>query len=127
MINFDVFLQNNETTTQNFDLWIEIPPEVVPPTVPFRNLTFPGGFSITRPGMDWPIPASYPAGNYDMVWNVGDMSTWTAWASDSFPFEKSAASDGTELPGWALNWDPLDQLFEGTGLGESHCAVWQFH
>ncbi len=116
-INFDVFLQNNELSSQNFDLWIAIPPAILPPYVPSRNLTFPGGFSITRPDMNWPIFASWPAGNYDMVWNVGDMSTWTAWASDSFPFEKSAISDGSGFTLWEDDSDPLDQLFDGTELG----------
>jgi hypothetical protein len=111
-INFDVFLQNNETTPANFDLWIEIPPQVTPPGVPNRSLTFPGGFSLTRPGMDWPIPASWPAGNYDMIWNVGNLSSLEVWATDSFPFTKSAISDGSGYVVWETDADPLDQLFD---------------
>ncbi len=116
-INFDVFLQNNETSTINFDLWIEIPPQVTPPSVPNRNLTFPDGFSITRPDMDWPIPASWPAGNYDMVWNIGVLSSLTVWATDSFPFEKSADDDGGGYALWEVEGDPLDQLFKDTEFG----------
>ena len=116
-INFDVWLENNETFPVNFDLWIEIPPQVTPPSVPNRNLTFPGGFIIMRPDMNWPIPASWPAGNYTMDWYIGDMSTWTAWASDSFPFEKSATDDGSGFTLWEIDGDPLDQLFEGIDFG----------
>ncbi len=118
-INFDVFLQNNEATLQNFDLWIEIPPQVTPPGVPNRNLTFPSGFAITRPDMNWPIPAGWPAGNYDMVWFIGDLSTLTAWARDSFPFEKSSDDDGSGYALWEVEGDPLDQLFEGVDTDES--------
>ncbi len=117
-ITFDVYLANNETGSKNFDLWIEIPPQVIPPSVPNRNLTFPGGFSLTRPGMPWPIPASWPAGNYVMIWNIGILSSLNVWASDSFPFIKSAASNGINLPEWALDYDPLDQLFVNTGIDE---------
>ncbi len=119
-INFDVFLQNNETSSINFDLWIEIPPQVTPPSVPNRNLTFPGGFSITRPGMNWPIPASWPAGNYDMVWNIGELAITTAWATDSFSFSKSADDDGSGYTLWEVEGDPLDQLFEGVDIAESN-------
>ncbi len=118
-INFDVFLQNNETSTVNFDLWIEIPPQITPPSVPNRNLTFPAGHSLYRPGMPWPIPASWPAGNYDMVWNVGNLASLTVWATDSFPFEKSAISDGSGFTLWEIEGDPLDQLFAETNSGES--------
>ncbi len=118
-INFDVFLQNNEATSQNFDLWIEIPPQITPPGVPNRNLTFPSGFSITRPDMNWPIPAGWPAGNYQMVWSVGELATTTAWATDSFPFVKSADDDGSGYALWEVDGDPLDQLFEDIDYGES--------
>ncbi len=118
-INFDVFLQNNETYSVNFDLWIEVAPMVVPPAVPNRNLTFSGGYSLTRPGMPWNIPGWYPAGNYTMEWNIGDMSTWTAWATDSFPFSKSADDDGSGYALWEADSDPLDMLFEDIDMGES--------
>ncbi len=113
-INFDVFLQNNETTSQDFDLWIEIPPQVTPPSVPNRNLTFPAGHTLFRPGMNWPIAASWPAGNYEMDWNIGDLATTTLWASDSFPFSKSVDDDGSVFTLREIEGDPLDQLFEGT-------------
>jgi hypothetical protein len=115
-ILFDVTLQNNETSPQNFDLWIEIPPQITPPGVPNRNLTFPGGFSLTRPGMNWPIPGSWPAGNYSMEWYIGNLASLTVWASDSFPFTKSA-DDGGSYALWEVDSDPLDQLFEGTEFG----------
>ncbi len=117
-INFDAWLQNNETFPVNFDLWIEIPPQVTPPSVPNRNLTFPAGHIIDRDDMNWPITAAWPAGNYTMDWYIGDMSTWTAWASDSFPFVKSADDDGSGYVLWEVDGDPLDQLFEGIDLGE---------
>ncbi len=122
-INFDVFLQNNEVNPVSFDLWIEIPPQVTPPGVPNRSLTFPAGFSITRPDMDWPIPANWPAGNYSMVWNVGDLSTQTAWATDSFPFVKSADDDGSGYALWEIEGDPLDQLFDDLDLGGTVTAA----
>ncbi len=117
-LNFDVTLQNNETVPVNFDLWIEIPPQVVPPTVPTRTLTFPGGYSIFRPDMDWPIPASWPAGNYQMVWNVGNLATTTIWAADSFPFSKSTVSNCSTYTFSQVDGDPLDQLFVGIDLGD---------
>ncbi len=118
-LNFDASLQNNEISSVDFDLWVEIPPEVTPPDVPNRSLTFPSGFSIVRPGMDWPIPADWPAGNYDMIWNVGDLSSLTVWAYDSFPFEKSTDDDGSGSVLWEVEGDPLDQLFEGMDLSQA--------
>ncbi len=118
-LNFDVYLANNETYSVNFDLWIEIPPQVTPPSVPNRNLTFPGGYSITRPDMNWPIPGNWPAGTYDMVWNIGDLATLEVWASDSFPFTKSAVYHDRGFAGWEIVGDPLDQLFDGTDFSKS--------
>ncbi len=117
-VTFDVSLQNNGSSPVNFDLWIEIPPQITPPSVPNRNLTFPAGHSLYRPGMPWPIPASWPAGNYEMIWNVGNLSTSTVWATDSFPFEKSATDDGSGYALWEIEGDPLDQLFENADTGE---------
>ncbi len=116
---FGVILTNNETSPQNFDLWIEIPPQITPPSVPNRNLTFPAGFTINRPDQQWVIPGTWPTGNYEMVWNIGDMSTWTVWASDMFDFVKSADDDGSGYVLWEVDYDPLDGLFEGLDFGES--------
>ncbi len=124
-INFDASLQNNEISSVDFDLWVEIPPELLPPDVPNRSLTFTGGFSIVRPGMDWPIPADWPAGNYDMIWNVGDLASLTVWSSDSFPFEKSFVDDGSGFALREVEGDPLDQLFEDVDLDQS-AAVSEF-
>jgi hypothetical protein len=115
---FDVTLQNNETFPVNFDLWVEIPPQVTPPAVPNRNLTFPGGFTLTRPGMYWPIPASWPAGSYSMIWLVGNLATLNVWASDSFPFFKDSVGTVSSHALWEIDGDPLDQLFEGIEFGD---------
>jgi hypothetical protein len=121
-IDFDVSLANNESYPVNFDLWIEIPPQITPPAVPNRNLTFPGGHTLFRPGMSWPIPASWPAGSYDMIWNVGNLASLTVWATDSFPFEKSSFFDGSGYALWENDGDPLDRLFEENSTGETSLA-----
>jgi hypothetical protein len=115
---FDVLIQNNETFPVNFDLWIEIPPQVTPPSVPNRNLTFPGGFAIIRPGQQWIIPGFWPSGNYEMIWLVGNLATQNAWASDSFPFVKNA-DDGGSYTLWEADSDPLESFFEGTEFDDA--------
>lgn len=54
-----------------------------------------------------------------MTWNIGILSTLEVWATDSFPFVKSADDDGSGFTLWEVEGDPLDQLFEGIDLGES--------
>ncbi len=96
-LELDLYLQNLETTSLNFDLWIAMEYEGgTPSTLALRNLTFPAGHIIDRPGMMWPIPSGYAAGNY-MYWCRVGAEPIQVWAEDGFPFVKSGTYSGSEF------------------------------
>jgi hypothetical protein len=86
---FDVFVENQDIIPLDFDAWLEIAYEGgTPNTVVMRSFTnYQPGWAINRPGMFYPIAASYAAGNYTFTGKVG-VHPDLAWAENGFPFEK---------------------------------------
>ena len=73
----------------NYDAWLESSYEGgTPNTLVLRSFTnFQAGWAINRPGVFYPIPGTWAAGNYVMNCKAG-INPDVAWAEDSFPFVK---------------------------------------
>ena len=86
---YTVELVNNDTTTVNFDAWIDVvlPDSSVYGPVVFRsNMTIPPGGIITRT-MNQVVPLPAPAGEYEYRAFMG-LYPATIFAEDSFNFVK---------------------------------------
>ncbi len=93
--NFDATLQNNETGTQTFGVWImvQLPNGAwYGPVLGPVNLTLPAGAQITRQRMQ-SIPGGAPAGQYYYEGRVGSYPG-EIWNSSGFSFTKLGAADG---------------------------------
>lgn len=119
-LELDIYIENLETSSVDFDLWIAVQYEGgSPSTLAMRSLTFPAGHTIYRPGMLWPIPAGWAAGNYMFWGRLGDEPN-VIWDESGFPFEKSGTNSASDFVAWMpAGVDPLDQLFESTEVVES--------
>ena len=106
---YEVLIENNETTAQTFNAWIDatLPNGTIFGPIILRTLTLEAGTNLLR-NMDQFVPAGAPAGDYSYNGYVGSYPG-TVWDSDSFPFTKSGA-DGTDYEnGWYLyGWDEDD-------------------
>ncbi len=111
-IGLDIALENLETQSVNFDLWVAIEYEGgAPTTIAQRNLTFPAGHTIYRPAMNWPIPASWAAGEYMFWGRVGNHPS-QIWDESGFPFTKDGVTGIPNfVPFLSSNYpNPLDEI-----------------
>ncbi len=116
-LDFDVFVENQDTVPAAFDAWLAVAYEGgAPNTLVLRSFTnYLPGWTINRPGMYYPVPGGWPAGNYDFYLRAGTEPT-DVWDEDSFPFVKSGVADGSftgELPLPANAPNPFDQINKG--------------
>lgn len=99
--NFNVGVNNGESSVQTFAAWIMVQ---LPngswygPVLGPINLTLPGGASITRQRTQT-IPGSAPAGVYLYQGRVGVYPN-TIWNSSGFNFTKLSTGDGAYVPDW---------------------------
>lgn len=102
--SFNIAVTNNESSSQNFDVWCDV-------TLPSGGIYGPvlGPANVTLPGMttadrdrNQAVPAAAPAGTYSYNAYVG-MHPSVVWATDSFTFEKLTTGDGAPVSEWA-NW-----------------------
>ncbi|MBU1650835.1 T9SS type A sorting domain-containing protein, partial [bacterium] len=98
-LNFDVFVEHFETVPISFDAWLESAYEGGDPTTlvlrAFSN--YQPGWTINRPGMFYPVPGAWAAGNYTFTGKVGNHPD-DAWDESGFPFEKLGVADATFKP-----------------------------
>ncbi|WP_457653304.1 choice-of-anchor B family protein [Rhodocaloribacter sp.] len=100
---YDLTATNNSAVSQTVDLWLVIDGPGVSRTFGPVTKTLAAGGSLTRT-MTQNIPAGAPAGSYTLTGNIGSFPT--AEASDSFPFEKSAAKGGdANVTDWSTSLD----------------------
>jgi hypothetical protein len=94
-LDFDVFVDNLETTAIDFDAWLDVSyAGGTPTTVVQRSFTnFLPTWAINRT-VNFPVPGSWLAGGYMMYGRTGSYPG-TVYAEDSFPFIKSGVSDGS--------------------------------
>jgi hypothetical protein len=94
-LDFDVFVDNLETTAIDFDAWLDVVYAGGPPTTVVQRAftNFLPAWAINRM-VSFPIPGSWLAGGYLMYGRTGDYPG-TVYAEDSFPFVKSGVSDGS--------------------------------
>ncbi|MFH1733795.1 MAG: T9SS type A sorting domain-containing protein, partial [bacterium] len=97
-IFYEIYVENEDTLTVEFDGWIDITYEGGTPfTAILRTIpNFTPGQIIDRQDMWYPINAGYPAGDYAMTGKVGDFPN-EIWDISSFPFVKSGDDDGREF------------------------------
>ena len=107
--DFNVFLTNSASSSQNFDAWISVQ---LPsgswygPVLGPVNLTLPAGGNLERLRTQ-NVPGSAPAGTYTYRGYVGDYPA-ARWDSSSFTFEK------TGVRGWGLgvrDWENTGEDF----------------
>ncbi len=91
-LNFDVYMANVSGSAQDIDVWLESAFEGgTPTTLVMRHFdNYQSGWAINRPGMYYPVPGSWAAGNYTFGCKVG-VNPGIAWEEDSFPFVKSGS------------------------------------
>jgi hypothetical protein len=94
---FDVFVENYGSVPVDYDAWLDVEYEGgAPTTVVERSFTnYQPGWTINRPGMFFPVPSSYAAGNYEMFGRVG-VHPDVVWDESGFPFVK----EGTGIAGF---------------------------
>jgi hypothetical protein len=88
-LNYGVFLENQGTQTVSYDAWIDISYEGGPPTTILQRafMNFLPGWSVNRPDMTFPVPWTYPAGNYTMTGRVGEYPH-EVWEESGFSWVK---------------------------------------
>jgi len=93
-IDFDIYMENRSGIAQNFDAWLDISYQGgAPLTVVQRSFTnFQPGWMIQRPGMYYPIPGNYPAGDYTFYGKVGDHPD-IVWDQSGFVFIKEGLAN----------------------------------
>ncbi|MFH1736122.1 MAG: T9SS type A sorting domain-containing protein, partial [bacterium] len=106
-VYYDLFVEYLGQDPIDYDAWIDIEYEGGEPfTVALRSFAnYQPGWTINRPGMFFPVPNAYAAGNYEIFVRVGDHPD-SVWTADSFPFEKSGVSDGTAFIPFAVDGTP---------------------
>ncbi|TKJ39982.1 hypothetical protein CEE37_09610 [candidate division LCP-89 bacterium B3_LCP] len=110
IFGYSIMVANNEGTSQNVDLWIDVTlPSGSPygPVVGPLNLTLPAGFANDR-DREQAVPINAPAGTYQYNAYLGLYPT-PIYSTSSFDFEKLATGDGEPVSGWA-NWGESFEL-----------------
>jgi hypothetical protein len=112
-VEFDAFLANISTSSQDFDGWISIAYEGEEPIAVVQHAfsRFASGSSISYPGTYYPIPAAYSAGNYTFTAYVGSFPD-EVWDESGFPFEKAGTDEGSIFQPWSVDNapNPFDQV-----------------
>ncbi|MBU0517601.1 hypothetical protein KJ564_01530, partial [bacterium] len=95
---FDVYVLNDSGQSQDYDAWLATEYEGgAPTTLVMRSfVNYQAGWAINRPGMFYPVPGGWAAGNYTLNARVG-YEPGTVWMEDGFPFVKSGVSDGSDF------------------------------
>ncbi len=106
-LTFDVHIENIGSVPLDFDAWLETSYQGgTPTTLVLRSFTnYQPGWAINRPGMFFPVPAGYAAGNYTFSGKVGNHPD-DAWDTSTFPFSKSGSADGSAFTPWVPDGTP---------------------
>lgn len=98
---YEIFGENQGPVALNLDGWIDIVYEGGPPrTIIQRALVnYQPGWQINRPDVFFPVPASYAAGNYEMIGRVGIYPD-DIWDESSFPWAKSGDNVDKSFVPW---------------------------
>jgi hypothetical protein len=118
-VYFDVFLENVSGQTLDFDAWVDIAFEGGPPTtVIMRSLTnYMPGWTINRPDTWFPVPGTYPAGDYALYGRAGTHPN-DIWVEDGFSFLKSGEINGTTFMPFIPD-SKFPNPFDRIDMGES--------
>ena len=117
---FNIEIQNNETSTVLTDIWSEV---ILPggstygPLINVPNMNFAAGFNGDR-DRNQIVPAGAPAGTYTYMAYTG-MYPNSVWDDDEFDFVKSAADNGGPIFNEWANWG---ESFEDM-IGEATVAT----
>ncbi len=118
-VYYEIYVENTGTSPVSFTGWLDLAYEGGTPTlIAQRSFTgFQPGWTINRPDMYFPVPASYAAGNYTFSCKVGVYPD-VVWAQDSFPFVKSGDADGSVFIPFLPDEPFPDPFAVITGAGE---------
>jgi len=115
-IYFDVYAENAGLTPLTFDAWLEIAYEGGTPTTVVQRhfVNYQPDWAINRPGIWYPVPGSYAAGNYTFIGKVG-VHPAVAWDESGFPFVKSGTDYIAGFIPWAPDGvpNPFDKIQKG--------------
>lgn len=114
---YGIFIENASGAVQDWDGWVAVEYEGgSPQTLLVREIfNYQPGWQVNRPDVFYPVPGSWPGGNYELFLRVGDHPN-VVWHEDSFTFEKLGAADngftfGDHLPTASFP-DPFDEIIE---------------
>lgn len=95
-LNFNLAIQNNDTFSNSFVVWLELtyPSGSSSGPLLLRNVTLGAGGSIFR-AMTQNIPGRAPNGSYTYWGRVGAFYGGTVYSQSSFPFTKGTANAGS--------------------------------
>ncbi|TKJ41729.1 hypothetical protein CEE37_03945 [candidate division LCP-89 bacterium B3_LCP] len=112
--DFNIELDNQDTSPMNFDAWIMV---TLPNGSPFGpvlgpvNLLIPASTSVERTRTQ-AVPENAPPGEY-IYEGLGGIYPNGIWASDSFTFEKLTDGDGASISQWFCYGEDFDQWLAG--------------
>jgi len=114
--DFNVALENLDTTPTTFDIWTMV---TLPngseygPLINFSNLTLLSGGSVNRDRTQV-VPAGAPGGSYTYDSYVGEYPNFV-WDEDHFDFTKAGdGGDNGNMNGWYSYGEEFDELGEST-------------
>jgi hypothetical protein len=121
--NFDVAINNGESTPYTFDGWIM---QQVPgggwqgPMLGPVNLTLTAGFTLTR-NRNQSVPGSAAPGLYTYIGYVGQYST-VKWDSSFFTYTKLSSGDGVAVGDWSNYGESFEPYLTPTAWAETPSA-----
>ncbi|MBU0518793.1 T9SS type A sorting domain-containing protein [bacterium] len=116
---YDLYVENADPNALDFDAWLATEYEGGSPTTLVMRAFFnyQPGWTINRPGMFYPVPGSWAAGNYMFYGRVGVCPT-EVWDESGFPFEKLGVSDGVGFIPYPVEGapNPFDNIIKSDGI-----------
>ncbi|TKJ42429.1 hypothetical protein CEE37_01740 [candidate division LCP-89 bacterium B3_LCP] len=117
---YGIWGENQGSVPLNWYGWIDMVYENQDTTlIILRSMVnYQPGWQINRPDVFYPVPESWPGGNYDLVIHSGNYPTLTVWYQDSFPWFKDGTTDlgfdfAANLPTCSYP-DPFAEVIETT-------------
>ncbi|TKJ42435.1 hypothetical protein CEE37_01775 [candidate division LCP-89 bacterium B3_LCP] len=113
---YGIWGENQGSVPLDWDVWIDMVYENQDTTMIILRamVNYQPGWQISRPDAFYPVPESWPGGNYDLTIHSGIYSTLTVWHRGSFSWTKEGSVDldfdfNANLPTCSYP-DPFDDI-----------------
>jgi hypothetical protein len=125
-INYALYVVNADTQAVDFDAWLAVEFEGGPPTTLVMRAfyDYQPGWTINRPQMTYPVPASWAAGEYLFCGRIGEMPDF-AWTEDSFPFQKLGDGDASQFTPFPVAGapNPFERIDSPSGSPQDYVVL----